>query len=146
MSRSDPLLMLADIAQVASERPEVDETLVRAIYQHLVLTKGRQPTIQQARDYIDHLTSHVDEETIRRTLGLVPPRKREPRAPASARRGRPKGSGQLALPAVRESYQALRVKHNRRPTQQDLASDLDVAVRNLQDFLKANELRWPLED
>lgn len=146
MSRSDPLLMLADIAQVASERPEVDEALVRAIYQHLVLTRGRQPTIQQARDYIDHLTSRIDEETIRRTLGLVAPRKVGPRAPAKARRGRPKGSGQLTMEAVRASHAALRSERNRRPTQQQLASTLDVAVRTLQDFLGANDLTWPLED
>ena len=146
MSRSDPLLMLADIAQVASERPEVDEALVRAIYQHLVLTKGRQPSIQQARDYIDHLTSRVDEETIRRTLGLVAPRKTGPRTPAKPRRGRPKESGQLTMEAVRASHAALRRERRRRPTQQQLASTLDVAVRTLQDFLQANDLRWPLED
>ena len=30
MSRSDPLLMLADIARLASENPDLDEALVRA--------------------------------------------------------------------------------------------------------------------
>lgn len=146
MRRSDPLLMLADIAQVAAERPEVDEAVVRAIYQHLVITEGRQPTIQHAREYIDHLTSHVDEETIRRTLGLPVGRRRRSVAPATRKRGRPKGSGHLNLAAVREAHTAYRAQHRRQPTQQDLASELDVAVRTLQDFLKANDLRWPLEE
>lgn len=146
MRRSDPLLMLADIAQVASERPEVDEALVRAIYQHLVMTEGRQPTIQHAREYIDHLTSRLDEETIRLTLGFPAARRRRPRAPATRKRGRPRGSGHLTLSAVRAAHQRYRAQHNRVPTQQDLASVLDVAVRTLQDFLKANDLRWPIEE
>jgi hypothetical protein len=49
MSRSDPLLMLADIARLASEHPDLDAALVRAIYQHQALTTGRQPTLRQAR-------------------------------------------------------------------------------------------------
>src|SRR5262245_31450895 len=40
MSRSDPLLMLADIAQLVAERPETDEQLVRGIYQYLVMAEG----------------------------------------------------------------------------------------------------------
>ena len=72
MSRSDPLLMLADIARLAFEHPDLDEALVRGIYQHQVLTTGRQPTLRQAREYIGHLTSHLDDATIRVTLGLPP--------------------------------------------------------------------------
>lgn len=72
MSRSDPLLMLADIAHLAFENPDLDEALVRGIYQHQVLTTGRQPTLRQAREYIGHLTSHLDDATIRVTLGLPP--------------------------------------------------------------------------
>src|SRR5690348_14861623 len=34
MTRADPLLMLADIAQIVAERPEIDEALVRGIYQY----------------------------------------------------------------------------------------------------------------
>ncbi len=94
MSHADPLLMLADVAQVASERPDLDEALVRAIYRHQVENNdGRQPTIQQARDYIDHLTSHVDEETIRstlRTLGLSVPRRARTRPRVTAVPLRPK--------------------------------------------------------
>ena len=60
MSRSDPLLMLADVARVASERPELDKTTVHALYQNLVLTQGEQPTIDQARDYVDRLTSSLE--------------------------------------------------------------------------------------
>jgi hypothetical protein len=45
---------------------------VRAIYQHQVFTTGRQPTLRQARAYIDHLTARLDDATIRVTLGLPP--------------------------------------------------------------------------
>jgi hypothetical protein len=73
MSRSDPLLLLADIVQVASERPHLDPVLVQMLYRHLVSTRRRHTTIQQARDYIDDLTSRLDEETLWRSLGLAPP-------------------------------------------------------------------------
>ncbi len=76
MSRSDPLLMLADIARLAFENPDLDEAIVRAIYQHQVITSGRQPTLRQAREYVGHLTSHLDDATIRVTLGC---RRRRPR-------------------------------------------------------------------
>ena len=72
MSRSDPLLMLADIARLASEHPDLDEALVRAVYQHQAMTTGRQPTLRQARAYIGHLTTRLDDATIRVTLGLPP--------------------------------------------------------------------------
>lgn len=88
----DHLLMLADIAQVASERPELDETTVQALYQHLVLTQGGQPTIDQAREYVDRLTSSLGEHALRQRLGLVARRKRDSRASAKSGRGRPKGT------------------------------------------------------
>lgn len=146
MRRLDPLLMLADIAQVVSERPEIDEAIVRALYQHLAATRGRQPKIQRARDYIDRVTSRVDEDTLRRTLGLMAPRRRRSRVLAPPRRGRRKGSGQLTMEAVNATNAALRRELSRRPTQQQLAAKLDVAVRTLQDFLQANDLSWPLAD
>ncbi len=145
MSRSDPLLMLADIVEVASERPELDRRMVQAMYQNYVLTQGRQPTIQQARDYIDRLTSRLDEATLRQMLGLVAPRKRGPRAPAKPKRGRPKGTGLLTAAIVRSNNSALRTElQGRAPTQEALASRLEVSVRTLQDFLRANGLGWPL--
>jgi hypothetical protein len=64
--------MLADIARLSFENPDLDAAVVRAIYQHQVLTTGRQPTLRQAREYIGHLTSHLDDATIRVTLGLQP--------------------------------------------------------------------------
>jgi hypothetical protein len=73
MSRADPLLMLADIARLASEHPDLDAALVRAIYHNQVMTTGRQPTLPQAREYIDRLTSDLDEVTLRATLGLLSP-------------------------------------------------------------------------
>jgi hypothetical protein len=145
MSHPDPLIMSADIARMASERPELGEELIRALYQHLVLIEGRQPAIDELREYVDRLSS-LDDYTLRQRLGLVAPRKRGPRPAARPRRGRPKGSGQLSMEAVRTTDAALRRELNRRPTQQQLASRLDVAVRTLQDFLQTNDLSWPLAD
>ena len=146
MRHPDPLIMSADIARVVAERPEMGEELVRALYQHLVLIEGRQPEIDELRDYVDRLSS-LDERALRQRLGLVARRgrarsaatKRESRAPEglrSADRGR--GPGRRTRPSAPSTAA--------RPTQEELASRLDVAVRTLQDFLKANDLGWPLED
>jgi len=112
VSRPDALLMLADIARLAFEHSDVDETLIRAIYQHQVLTTGRQPTLRQAREYIGHLTSHLDDATIRVTLGLPtlstvsrrdPPGSPSPRPP---RPGRPSWTPEL----FSARYQAARAR------------------------------------
>jgi len=152
MSRSDPLLMLADIARLALENPDLDEALVRGIYQYQTVTTGRQPTLPQAREYIGHLTSHLDEFTLRATLGLPPAARAIREAPAvpSVRarrpgRGRPRGTGLLTVANIREAHQALRSEYPRRAvTQEALAERLEVSRRTLQGFLKANELTWPL--
>lgn len=81
------MIMSADIARVASERPELGEELVQAVYQHLVLIEGRQPAIDELREYVERLSS-LDEHALRRRLGLVARRKRGPRAPTKASRGR----------------------------------------------------------
>ena len=154
MSRADPLLMLADIARLGFENPDLDEGLVRAIYQHQVLTTGRQPTLRQAREYIGHLTSHLDDATIRVTLGLPPAVTEVRPTPAAPRvlarrpgRGRPKGTGPLTVASVQEAYEALRAERPRRAvTQEALAERLEVSRRGLQGFLKANDLTWPLAD
>lgn len=154
MSRSDPLLMLADVARLRFENPDLDEAVVRGIYQHQVLTTGRQPTLRQAREYIGHLTSHLDDATIRVTLGLPPAVNavRELPGTASVRarrpgRGRPRGTGPLTVANVQEAYRALRAERPRRAvTQEALAERLEVSRRGLQGFLKANELGWPLAD
>ena len=145
MSNPDPLIMSADIARVAAERPEMGDELVRALYQHLVLIEGRQPTIDELRGYVDRLSS-LDEHVLRQQLGLVP--QRRPGRPAAARpgRGRPRGSGQLTAGGVRASHQDFRAEHGRRPTQEELASGLDVAVRSLQRFLRDHDMGWPLAD
>lgn len=75
MSHPDPLIMSADIARMASERPELGEELTRALYQHLVLIEGRQPTIDELRDYVERVSS-LDESALRQRLGLVSPRRR----------------------------------------------------------------------
>ncbi|MGI8999144.1 MAG: hypothetical protein ACR2GO_05500, partial [Candidatus Limnocylindria bacterium] len=71
MSHPDPLIMSADIARVASERPELGEELLRALYQHLVLIGGRQPEIDELRGYVDRLSS-LDDQALRQRLGLGP--------------------------------------------------------------------------
>ena len=154
MSRSDPLLMLADVARLTFENPDLDEALVRGIYQHQVLTTGHQPTLHQAREYIGHLTSHLDDATIRVTLGLPPTVRTVRETPAGPTvrtrqpgRGRPRGTGLLTVANVREAYKALRSERPRRAvTQEALAERLEVSRRTLQGFLKANELTWPLAD
>lgn len=147
--------MLADIARLASENPDLDAALVRAIYQHQAMTTGRQPTLRQAREYIGHLTSHLDDATIRVSLGLPPAVEvatRETPAvpsvqPRQPGRGRPKGTGPLTVANVQEAYKALRAERpHRAVTQEALAERLDVTRRGLQGFLKANELTWPLAD
>ena len=146
MRHPDPLIMSADIARVASERPELGEELVQALYQHLVLIEGRQPAIDELREYVDRLSS-LDEQALRQRLGLVARRRRGHGAPAKPGRGRPKGTGLLTAALVRSNNTALRSEHQgRSPTQDALASRLEVSVRTLQDFLKANGLRWPLDE
>jgi hypothetical protein len=154
VSRPDALLMLADIARLTFEHSDVDESLIRAIYQHQVLATGRQPTLRQARAYIGHLTSHLDDATIRVTLGLPPEVRTVHATPAGPNlrtrrtgRGRPRGTGLLTVAIVKEAYKALRSEHPRRAvTQEALAERLEVSRRTLQGFLKANELTWPLAD
>ena len=70
MSRSDPLLMLADIARMEAERPELDVVLIAAIYHHLLAIDGRQPTLAEFRAYVDHV-SCLGEEGLRQELGVV---------------------------------------------------------------------------
>lgn len=151
MSNPDPLIMSADIARVAAERPELDDELLTALYQHLVLIEARQPTPDELREYIDRV-SCLDQETLRQRLGLGPRRKRGRRPAPAARsasqaatgRGRPRGSGQLTPDAVRAAHQAFRDERARRPTQEELASRLDVAVRSLQRLLRDHDMGWPL--
>jgi predicted DNA-binding protein (UPF0251 family) len=146
--------MLADVARLTFENPDLDEAVVRGIYQHQVLTTGRQPTLRQAREYIGHLTSHLDDATIRVTLGLPPAVRvvRETPAAPTVRtrrpgRGRPRGTGLLTVAVVRDGNRALRAdRKGRAVTQDSLAERLEVSRRTLQDFLKANEMVWPLED
>lgn len=81
----DPLLMSADIARVAAEHPELDDDLVQALYQHLVLIQSRQPTVDELREYVDRV-SCLDQETLRQRLGLGPRRARGRRPRSAARR------------------------------------------------------------
>lgn len=108
MSRPDPLLMSADIARVAAERPELDEELLGAIYQHLVLIEGRQPTVDELREYVDRV-SCLDQDTLRQRLGLAPRRVRgrRPRAAEPATR--------RATPATPPASPRRAARHRGRP-------------------------------
>ena len=150
MSRSDPLLMLADIARLASEHPDLDEELVRGIYQHLVLEAGR-----SRRSTVCASTSAPRVLSRRRHPGSprAPPcGSQRPSAPgraaglraAPARPGSPEGHGPADCGDVREAHRAIRAERGRQPTQEELASALDVAVRSLQRFLKRHDMGWPL--
>lgn len=146
MSHPDPLIMSADIARVVSEHPELDEELVRGMYQNFVFTQREQPTIEELRAYVDRV-SILNEAALRQHLGLGARRRRAPRSPAKPGRGRPKGSGLLTMTAVLEGSRALRAERKGRVvTQEALAERLEVSARTLQDFLKANDLPWPLQE
>lgn len=69
MSQVDYLLMMADAARLAAQRPELDEELIQAIWRHLLMTQGRQPTLEDVQAYIDRVSS-LDERTIRLGVGL----------------------------------------------------------------------------
>lgn len=90
MTNPDPLLMTADIVRVAMERPELDVELVAALYQHLVLIEGRQPDVDELREYVDRV-SCLDQDTLRQRLGLAPRRARgrRPRAAEPPPNARP---------------------------------------------------------
>ncbi len=83
MSHPDPLIMSADLARVAAERRDLDEELVAALYQHLVLIEGRQPTVEELRDYVDRV-SCLDQDMLRQRLGLGPRRARGRRTRVAA--------------------------------------------------------------
>jgi hypothetical protein len=70
MSRSDPLLMLADIALLEAERPDLDVVLIAAIYHHLLAIEERQPTLDEFRAYVDRV-SCLGEEALRQELEVV---------------------------------------------------------------------------
>jgi len=154
VSRFDPLLMHAVITRVEAERPVLDLELVVALYHHLSGLEGPQPTFEGLLDYLDRVVPWLGEEGLRELLGLAPdaPRGR-PAAGAAERpvgdssvpgRGRPPGTGLLTAAKVRETYRAIRAERGRQPTQEELASRLDVAVRSLQRFLKHHDMEWPL--
>ena len=154
MSGFDPLLMHAVITRVEAERPVLDLDLVVALYHHLSGLESPQPTFEGLLEYMDHVVPWLGEDGLRELLGLAPeaPRGR-PAAAAAERpvgdssvpgRGRPRGSGLLTVAKVRATYRAIRAERDRKPTQEELASRLDVAVRSLQRFLKHHDMEWPL--
>jgi hypothetical protein len=147
VSRPDRLAILADIARVAAEHPDLGEEVVGSLRGRLRWRQPHEPTLDELRAYVERL-SGLGAEALRLQLGLVtgPVIHLPRRAPAAAApgRGRPRGSGRLTVAAVRASHRALRAERGRLPTQAELASRLDVAVRSLQRFLRDHELGWPL--
>ena len=146
MSHPDPLVMWADVARVASERPELGEELVQALYQHLVVIQGRQPTIDELRGYVDRLSS-LNERALRQRLGLAPRRQRPRLAPVKPTRGRPKGTRSVTRDEIVEKFRSLRANYGRAPTQVELAANLTPRIepRTLQEHLSDYGLGWPIE-
>ncbi len=87
MRNPDPLIMSADIARLASERPELGEELVRAMYQHLVLIEARQPDDRRAAGRTWTACPASSEQALRQRLGLAARRGRAARQPAKPARG-----------------------------------------------------------
>ncbi len=149
MSRPDRLAILADIARVAAEYPDVGEEVVAALRGRLRWRQPHEPTLDELRAYVERMSS-LGAEELRLQLGLVayPVRHRPRPVPVATApgRGRPRGSGRLTVAAVRASHRALLAERGRRPTQAQLASRLDVAIRSLQRFLRDHELGWPFEE
>ena len=146
MARPDPLIMSADIARMASERPELDEDLIQALYQHLVLIEERQPTIDELRAYVDRVSS-LDQGQLRQRLGLGPRRRRQRPARARPTRGRPKGTRSVTRDEIVEKFRSLRANYGRAPTQVELAANLKprIETRTLQEHLSDYGLGWPIE-
>lgn len=139
MSTADPLIAAADIARVASERPELGIELVQALYQHLVVLEGRQPGIDELREYVERLSS-LDSIALRRRLGLGTPRRRRP--PALARSKPGEGSGHPANElGGRESAPVKR--RGRRPLTEDrVRADLERALAQLAERGIARPSSW----
>lgn len=150
MSRPDRLAILADIARVSAEYPDLGEEVVRALRGRLRWRQPHEPTLDEFRAYVERL-SGLGVDVLRLQLGLTAyPVKHRPRpAPEAAApgRGRPRGTGLLTVEAVKAAHEALRSERSPRAvTQEALAERLEVSRRTLQGFLKANELTWPLAD
>ncbi len=60
MLKLDALLMRADISCLEAERPDLDHTIVRGLYENFVDCHGRQPDLYEFRDYVDRITSSID--------------------------------------------------------------------------------------
>lgn len=156
MRHPDPLIMSADIARVASERPDLGEELVRALYQHLVLIEGRQPAIDELRDYVDRLSS-LDEVALRRRLGLGTPRRKRPPALARSETGENAhhlveraaaaglgGGAGAATPKDPGDSETARVRRRgRRPLTEDrVRADLERALAQLAERGVARPSSW----
>ena len=60
MIKPDPLLMRVRVGRVEEERPDLDHVIVRGLYEHFVDVHGRQPMLDEFRDYVDEITSSIE--------------------------------------------------------------------------------------
>jgi len=106
LSHPDPLLVLADIARLTAEHPVLDPVLIRALYDRLGEMLKRQPSIDEAREYVERLTTSLDAATLWEHLGLPIPREdEEPARPARTRRQRRPGRPGWSAELFRARYQ-----------------------------------------
>ena len=162
VAKLDRLLMRADINRVEVERPDLDHVIVRGLYEHFVDVQGRQPALDEFRDYVDRITSsiewldlfeqfspHAPSIEEQEAFGRQEPAEASPDRPQPqrARRGRPKGTRSASREQIIDAYRTFRDSHQRKPTQAQLAANLrpPIAPRTLQDLLREYRLPWPLE-
>ena len=149
MTKVDKVRMAFDIATVAAEYPHLEDILIEALYLNLMEHQGRQPELEEFREYVHRATSTLPEWRLwEMVVRPVTPSKEPPPVPVrSPRRGRPKGSRSSSRQRIIDTYRSLRTSYGRAPTQRELASNLDppIARRTLQQHLREYDLPWPPE-
>lgn len=145
MTKVDKVRMAFDTATVAAEYPHFEDVLIEALYGNLMEHQGRQPELDEFREYVRRATSSLPEWQLWEMLFRPVTPSEEP-AP-SPRRGRPKGSRSSSRQGIIDTYRSLRTSYGRAPTQGELASNLDppIAKRTLQQHLREYGLTWPPE-
>lgn len=149
MTKVDKVRMAFDIATIAAESPYLEDILIEAHYANFVECEGRQPELDEFREYVRNATSKLPEWQLwEMVVGPGTTSKEPPPVPGrSPRRGRPKGSRSSSRRGIIDTYRSLRTSYGRPPTQGELASNLDppIARRTLQQHLREYGLPWPPE-
>jgi hypothetical protein len=152
----DHWLMRADIIQVEEDRPDLDHTIVRGLYENFVECHGRQPDRDEFGEYVDRITSSIEwldlhnafsrhRPTVEEAEALAQPTAQRAGGLARGRRGRPKGTRLTSPQQLVSSYRSLHARYGRPPSQTELASNLQppIAKRTLQQHLREYGLPWP---